>query len=502
MNAHVWPIEQVRTRLAFPRPDGVTTRSHPPFLLTVLALTSALLCLLLWLQDAGYASQASLELWGQALLASDGAVAAPSIIAASPPLPYFATIVAELAIPSFGMHILPLVTALLFALMVAGWLRAFQSAHLSWGTSITAAVLLAANPVLLRSLAESPGWAGFHAGLSMLAVGLFNLRRDHRITDVILVSLSLPLILMSQPVGLVFVVAAVPFIAMCVPEAQMRRSVTGVMMTMLFPAAFVLAGFAYVNWIFNDDAFAFLGHFAEIPITPPLPASVLGLALAGMVASAPILPAILVRTRKQGSLRRASLAIGGFAVAGAGLCGMTQTMPVPVQLAALTIPLAMAAATRWPRNRSRSEMLVIAMLAFGWIGGAVTLLKAQDVESENLRAVLMGRPTVAVDGELAALGVALQGHDDILFDAAAAPATIAHRGSAHGISAASSIRFRLAGMRQDARARIQVVRDTRSIRGADAMGRTFPDLYERGLPGYRLLHEGPEWRAWIREDQP
>lgn len=502
MNAHVWPLEQVRARMAFPEADGVKTGSRPSLALTALALTSALLGGLLWAQDAGFTSQASLELWGQALLASDGAVAAPSIIAASPPLPYFATIVAELAIPSFGMRILPLVTALFFGLMVAGWLRAFQSAGLSWGVSVAAAVLLGFNPVLLRSLVESPGWAGLHAGLSMLAVGLFNLRRDHRITDVILVALSLPLIILSQPVGLVFVVAAVPFVALCVPEAQMRRSVTGVMMTLLFPAAFVLGGFAYVNWIFNGDAFAFLGHFAEIPIAPPLPASALWLALAGMVASAPILPAIVIRTRRQVGVRRASLAIGGFALGSAGLCWLTQTMPEPVLLAALAIPLAMAAATRWPRNRKRSAMLVVAMLAIGWGGGVITLWKAQDVESANLRAVLTGRPTVAVDGELAALGVALQGYDDILFDAAAAPAAIAHRGSARGISAASSIRFRLAGMRQDARARVQVVRDTRSMRGADAMGRTFPDLYERGLPGYRLLHEGPQWRAWVREDQP
>ncbi|MBS7669127.1 hypothetical protein [Croceicoccus gelatinilyticus] len=501
MNAQTWPLEQVRARMAMPV-STVPWQARRSLTLPVLALTSALLCLLLWLQDAGYVSQASLELWGQALLASDGAVAAPSIIAASPPLPYFATIVGELAMPSFGMRILPLVTALFFALMVAGWLRTFQSAGLSWGVSIGAAVLLASNPALVRSIAESPCWASLHAGLSMLAVGLFNLRRDHRITDVILVALSLPLILMSQPVGLVFVVAAVPFIALCVPEAQMRRSVTGVMMTLLFPATFVLGGFAYVNWIFNGDAFAFLGHFADIPITPPLPLAALLLALAGMVASAPILPAIVVRTRRQVGVRRASLAIGGFALACAGLCWLTQTMPEPVQLAALAVPLAMAAATRWPRNRVRSEMLVIGMLMLGWAGGAVIVWQARDVESANLRAVLTGRPTVAVDAELAALGLALQGHDDILFDAAAAPSAIAHRGSAEGISAASSIRFRLAGMRQDARAHIQVVRDTRSPRGADAMGRTFPDLHERGLPGYRILHEGPHWRAWIREDQP
>lgn len=501
MNAPAWPLVNVRALVSAPVP-AATGQAHPSATLAALAMTSALLCLLLWLQDAGYASQASLELWGQALLASDGAVAAPSIIAASPPLPYFATIVAELAMPSFGMRILPLITALFFALMIAGWLRAFRSAGLSWSVALGAAMLLASNPVLMRSVAEGPGWASLHAGLSMLAVGLFNLRRDHRITDVILVALSLPVILMSQPVGLVFVVAAVPFIALCVPEAQMRRSISGVMITLLFPAAFVLGGFAYVNWIFNGDAFAFLGQFADIPITPPLPPSALLIALAGMVASAPILPAIVVRARRQIGVRRASMAIGGFALACAVLCWLTQTMPEPVQVAALAIPMAMAAATRWPRNRARSETLVLAMLALGWVGGAVTLWQARDIESANLRAVLTGSPTVAVDAELAALGLALQGRDDILFDAAAAPAAIAHRGSAKGIAAASSIRFRLAGMRQDANATIQVVRDTRSPRGADAMGRTFPDLYERGLPGYRILHEGPHWRAWIRENQP
>jgi len=468
--------------------------------LFVLLLTSALLGLLIALEVAGYASLSALDLWGRTLLASDGAVRAPSVIAAFPPLPYLAAISMDLALPQLGQTILPIITAAFFALMLIGWGRAFAQETMPRAGVMVAVVLLGTNPVLLRSLAEGPGWASLHAGLSMLAIGLFNLRREHRINDVILVALSLPVIALSDPLGLVIVIAAIPCIMLCVPDMQMDRSPVGVMMTLLFPVAFILFGFAYTNWIFNDDPWAFLGSFNELHIAPLVPDRELHTALTGMVVSAPILAAIIVRTRRQSGLRRATLAISLCAVLAAMIAWAIGLWPSAVQIASLTIPLAMAAATRWPQGRAGGERRILLLLAMGWAGGALFFWNASDTESERIRAALTGAPMAAADAEMAALGLALQGRNDILFDAEAAPAAIALRGSADGISAASTMRFRIAGLKQFAGAEVQVVRDTRSARGADAMGRTFPRLHEHGLPGYRLLHEGPDWRAWIRKD--
>lgn len=466
----------------------------------VLALASGLLAFLLTLERGGYVSLAALELWGRTLLAADGAVRAPAIIAAFPPLPYMAAITAQLALPAFGPTLLPMISVLFFALTIAGWCRAFAGEGMPRPAAAAAIGLLAGNPLLLRSIAEGPGWAALHGGLSMLAVGLFNLRRNARINDVILVALALPVVLLSDPFGLILVAAAIPAIVLCVPQAQMRRSPAGVMMTLLFPAAFILAGFAYANWIFNGDPWAFLGRLDALATVPPLPLRDLGLALAGMLAAAPILFAIVIRTRRQSGLRRATLALSLCAVLAAGIAWVTKLWPSPVQVAALALPLAMAAATRWPRNRIGDEKGIIALLAVGWLGAAVVVAMAPDAESERLRAALTGAPVAASDAEMAALGLALQGRGDVLFDAEAAPAAIAYRGDADGIAAASTMRFRIAGMRQFADAGVLVVRSSRALAGADAMGRTFPSLYRDGVPGYVLLHDGPDWRAWIRKN--
>lgn len=470
-------------------------------LLFGLSVTAGALFFLIVLERAGYTSLASLDLWGRTLLAADGAVRAPSVIASFPPLPYLAAISGQLIMPMFGQALLSIITALFFALMVTGWARTFRQEAMPRGTAIVSIALLAGNPLLLRSIAEGPGWASLHAGVSMLAIGLFNLRREHRINDVILVALALPVILLSDPVGLVVVAAAIPCIMFCVPDAQMRRSPVGVTMTLLFPAAFILFGFAYTNWIFNDDPWVFLGPFGTLVATPPVPLRRLGLALAGMGAGAPILFAMIVRTRRQSGLRRAAIAIVGWALGATWIAWSIGLWPSAVQMASLSVPLAMAASSRWPRNRAGSERRIVLFLAMGWAGAAMIAWAAPDPESERIRAALTGAPVAAADAEMAALGLALQGHGDVLFDAEAAPAAIALRGGADGISAASTMRFRVAGLRQFADARVQVVRDHRSPLGADAMGRTFPRLHEHGLPGYTLLHEGPDWRAWIRKDE-
>lgn len=514
MNADTWPMPltgdapvriaprpRLARRLRVPLRAPAAAQGGDHFAtIAVLALSATLLAFLAALERGGYASLASLELWGRTLLAVDGAVRAPSVIAAFPPLPYLAAISAELVLPSAGARLLGAITIVFFALMVAGWLRAFRSEGFGRGFAMLAVALLALNPVMLRSLAEGPGWASLHAGLSMLAIGLFNLRRDHRINDVILVALSLPVILLSDPAGFVIVFAAIPAIVLCVPDAQMRRSPVGVLMTLLFPAAFILFGFAYTNWIFNGDAWAFLGGFTALAVAPPVPFSGFELAMAGLAASAPILFAILLRSRWQSGLRRATCAVLLCAVVAALLGWATKVWPSAAQFASLGIPLAMAAATRWPRNRPGDERGIALLLLAGWLGGLVFAWNAPDSESERMRAGLTGAPMAAADAEMAALGYALSGYDDVMFDAEEAPAAIAYRGDAQGISAASTMRFRIAGLRQFADARVQVVRDTRSPTGADAMGRTFPRLHEHGLPGYRLLHDGPDWRAWIREE--
>lgn len=504
MNAAAWPQPVAARRHRAGRPLSATRQQRQNHFASVfvLSLTAGLLFLLLSLQHAGYTSLASLDLWGRTLLAADGAVRAPSIVAAFPTLPYLSAITAQLLAPAFGSAILPMIAALFYALMIAGWFRAFGTEGFGQGFTVLAVLLLGTNPILLRSIADGPGWASFHAGLSMLAIGLFNLRRDHRITDVILVALALPLMILSDPTGLVVCIAAIPFIALSIPVPQMCRSPFGVLLTLLFPAAFILFGFAYTNWIFNDDPWRFLGRFAELRIAPPLPGADFWLALAATVAAAPILPAIIARSRRQRGLRRAALAIGGCALAAILLGWVTTVWVSPLQSAAIAVPLAMAAATRWPRNRPGADLAILAMLALGWLGGGAACWAAPDSESARLRAAIAGAPIAAADAELAALGLALQGQSDILFDAEAAPSAIAHRGGADGISAASTMRFRLAGLRQYSDAQIQVVRDIRSPRGADAMGRTFPQLHASGPPGYRLLHDGPEWRAWIREESP
>ncbi|MCJ2188865.1 hypothetical protein [Novosphingobium beihaiensis] len=488
---------------------------RPAFLIPtvwIAALTALLLAALLEAANRGYVSTSNMDLWGRTLLASSGELSIQKVVTAFPPLPYATVLAIHGAVPGLDFAAPQLLSALIASLLVWGWYRTLRESGFSLRPAILAVLLLAGSPLYLRAVAEGPGFMMLLAGFWLFALGMFQLRRGHRVNDIILVSTGLVITGFSHPFGLMLVLGVLPFLALAAPPDRLRTATLAVLLVLLFPLIFALASFIYVNWVFAGDGFYFLSHLSretaglgssnvlffdagQMPggIVPPL------IAAMGVFAVSPIAISMFVLTARLPPLRLAAAGLIGHLVCTMFLAYMFGLLPPIAAAASLGLPLAAATSARWPQPRPHRSGVIIMLLA-GFIGS--WLIAATDPASETVRwrAALTGAPVPSTDPELDALAAHTQHKDSVLFDAEAAPAVIALRGNAQGIWSADTTQFRIAALSKTIDARMIVVRNPHSALGGGRVARNFPRLYDEGHPGYHRLFDSGRWRIYVASE--
>lgn len=476
--------------------------------LLLLLVGAGLLAALLAMQARGYGSASNLDLWGRTLLANQGLIALDDLVTAFPPLPYLGTIALAWLFPGLGAGAPQLLAVLLAAGLAAAWFSALRRTGFRTPAALAATLLLVANPLFIRAVAEGAGFVLLHWGVWLLALGMFQLRRAHRVNDIILVSTALGLIVLAHPFGLVLAFACLPFVALVVPPDRLRAAPASVFLVLLFPLLFTLAAFAYVNWVFAGAPFHFLSTLSRETAglgagaaSDPAGSVRLGvLAAIGLFAACPIGVSMFVRTAGMPPLRLAIGALLGLLIAATMLAALAGVLPALALVVSLGVPLAAACAVRWPHERPGRPAIVL-MLTAGFAGALVVTFADRSPETERWRAALAGAAVAPPDAELAALGAVLAERQGVLFDAEAAPMVIAARGGARGIWSADTPEFRSAGMRGRTDAEVLVVRNRAAGLGADRVGRMFPDLYDKGRRGYARVFDSQRWRAYARSGE-
>jgi hypothetical protein len=475
-----------------------------PTLAVFIAFTAALSAYMLRLQSLGFISRYDLDLWGRAMLANAGLISTGDMVTSYPPLRYVAAMGLDAVFPALGWTNIALLSALLGGGLAASWFAAFRVRGFGIARAALVTLLLVANPLFLRTVAEGGGFVVLQVGVWLLALGMLNLRRANRVNDTILVALGLGIIAFSHPFGLAVAFAALPFLALVIPSEQLDKSPLSVFLMLLFPVLFSIAGFLYINWIFTNDPFNFVTTTSRdsasigFPVNGGLATNgAIGAALAagGILAVCPVGVMMWVRTRKQVPLHLALLALGGTLLAATALASGFGIAPDLGLTVGLAVAVAAACVAMWPKGVERSRTILLALLG-GLIGGGIVAAIDRSGETARWRDAMLGQVVGPSNPELARLGQVLRGEDDILFDAESAPIVVAERGSVDGISSASSETFQMKVLLRDFNDNVLVVRSSRSSVGSDRLGRALPTLFDDGMPGYRLLFDGATWRAY------
>lgn len=491
-----------------PGPRSITNIERSFAALVMLTCAAAYWTLLLTIHTRGYASAADLDLWGRTLMATEGLTSVESVATTYPPLAFIGTIGVGWLFPGLGLTAPKVLGVTLAAFLVAGWFAAILRNGLHLGATLLCTAALALNPLFLRALSEGPSFIFLLGGVWLTALGTFGLRRAHRVNDIIMVSIGLAIIAFSHPLGILLVFSSIPFLALVVPTDRLRDAPASMMMVLFFPALFAILSFFYVNWILSEGPLAFWDTLSResaslggASLHGGTSAKEIALALFGVIAVCPMGVALYARARGMAPLRFAIGAQLGSLLATSLLASLLGVLPSITLALSLVCPIAAAAAARWPSAQSERPDLTVLMVG-GLVGGIIISLIDPSFETQRWRNALLDREIAPYNAELRHIAKTLQSRDDVLFDADAAPAVIAERGSARGIWSSSTEEFRLAGMQQRTDAKTLVVQNRAVSLGNDRVSRVFPALYDEGLPGYERIYDSEQWRIYALRTEP
>ncbi|MCW2307718.1 hypothetical protein [Rhodobium gokarnense] len=470
-----------------------------------------MLALSLFLRAHGYAAVGERDLWGRALLVNAGVVPFETAATAFPPLPQMVAVSVNWLLPGLGPLALSLLVALLAAWLVTTWFVMLRKAKFGLAASLAVTALLAFNPIFVRAVTEGTGGVLVLLGVWLLALGIFNLRRSYRVNDIMLVSIALVVLAFSHPFGAVLAIASIPFLALVAPPDLLERSPISVFLVLLFPLAFSVLSFIFVNWILAGDAFHFLARAAANvasmsdrsgAVFPPNMLVVAALAAAGTLVAAPITIVMAMQARTLQPLLLATIGLCAMLVSAivfAALLGVAPPLALALGPAAV---IAAACTVYWPDSRLHRRAIMLWLVA-GFFGATVILVGDASPQTRQWLSAALGAEQGRMEEENALLARLLADSRDILLDAEAAGAVVAMRGSADGLLSADAFAVRIASTRREMTWPVVVVRNAASALGMDKVGRAFPELFEKGAPGYRMVFDGPTWRAYraIGEDR-
>lgn len=447
----------------------------------------------------GFSRGLTNDLIGMVLLGASAKIDTAQIISAYPPITYLAMLSLQKVTGLQGLAAARLLTALLAGALGAAWMASLLRARYKPLRAVMFVGLLVLNPLFLRAVAGGPEFMLVLWGTWLLAANAFTLRATGGVNALILFSAALVILMFSMLLGAVFALAAMPFLLLAVPADIKGRSHVSAYMVLLFPIGFSLISFAFVNWLLLHDALAFVPRrLYEVNLRSDgiWPKAAMAAALG--VISMPILTGLIARTRTRRLIHAPALGLAAtlpLAGALAILLGATESITAPLSPA---IALSAAVAARWPLEVGRSRRVAVLLFA-GVVGGCFSLFL--DSSNALFRDALLGSTRPERQNGAGQLGHFLAGRSGVLFDAVTYPAVVAARGSAEGLITSADDVFSLSLLRkriEPAAVSVAVAAPDPS-RNADAISRIFPDFYDAGVPGFRLVYDRDGWRVWSRD---
>ena len=459
---------------------------------------------------AGFVSDDAAMLWAGAVSASEGQVPLGRIVASYPTIPFLATTGLQALVPA-GTPGPALLAAALTALLAGLWLRAFRAAGFPLILAIVAVLLVAFHPAILRASIAGPAEILLGLFLFLFGRALYDLRAQSQAPEVMAAGLSLLALSFSHPIGAALAVAAIAFLPFAVRPAMIANSAINVVIALIFPALFCAAAFSYLSWVFPGTGWSFFGAPTEslstwaagfVRLFSISGVLALDAALAMMLTlalGAPIAGYALALAYRRRALVDPALVLAASVVTAAGLSVAIGLFGNPAALGVAAPVLAAIALTRIPLLREHRAGM-IALLAAGWIGGAIGTVVLDPGAAAFARAAIEHRLADSDRSDALALGGAAAGIDGVLVDTDNSPLIVVGRGSARWLIAPADENFALTLLFSRLQTPFVALPDPHSLAGAqDRLAKAFPDLYRTGAQHYRLIYQNKTWRLFARD---
>ena len=468
-----------------------------------------------WLLEHQYQNDSALLRWSTLLAVLDaGELHLEYIGLIHPPVPIY-LLTPFYYLPGLATPASPyLLSVLCGGLLLAMWNYHLRLKRYEASLRVLLLGLTAANPLFLWVMTS-----GSEKALSLLMYYLFCfsilrtlLQRDSR--AIIMLASSLAGYFFVDERTFFLTLAFLPVIPMVAPPNMLREAPLSVFFVISLPVVMAVASWFYLNWIFHGAArnfitapdSSFLGkllHSGEYPwlvnyggdwLVPTL------IALLLAMAAFPVLIWQVLVVWRSPRLHRGVLSFSLVPVLAVGVATNSYFLGHPMEMLFLLIAAAMVGLLLLPRPSQQQKTLAAGLLLLGDLTGGLLFYGQPSRDMLQWRLALSGQVSDEVYEEERNLGRFLASNRmPTLLDERAAYRILAARGDARDLVLSYTPEFKLALQRADpAVAQILVSNPHRNQNSRDAISEQYPELFLEGLPGYRLVYEGMDWRVYRR----
>jgi len=383
------------------------------------------------------------------------------------------------------------------------------------GSAIGAIALLVVHPFTLWALSRTGPDILALAAFAVVTASIRQLAEERTARRAISLSLVIACWSWIDPRFVYCAPALLPLVLGSVPAKMLREAPSGLLLVLGVPVGGMLALSSWLGWASTGDWAAALealgSHVCDLAPAEagswlgPDGERFLGAVGAGsalLLVSAPVLGSCLFRPGA--SLRLAGVLVGSCAipVAGFATARALGCSGHPLQFLFLAVAPVVSVLAECRTGARRA--IALGLLFVGMAGAWVWVARSDEGEIVRWRTALLHRPLPEPHpGERALAAFLADGPATLLDDRLGMP-VVAALGRADRLVLPPDPLFleQLIARRPTVR-QIAVPDPRRPGAERDRSNRTFPDLWERGRPGWQLVYDQLGWRVWRRrEDGP
>lgn len=400
------------------------------------------------------------------------------------------------------------------AILVGTWNYHLAEKQYSFSMRMTLIFLVCSHPYFLWGVTTGAQHALSLLMFYWLYIAMVRLVNVQDVRSFIMIGLVLAIYFFIDERTFYLFIALLPLISIVAPQRMLSESTSSVYLIIAAPLAISVASWAYLNWIFHDDAGLFLNssdssfrgvwqdtaHVAWLrAYGGDYVAPILVTALYSLL-SYPVLLWLLFHAKRHRILLGSTLVLLVHPVVASGLATGNYFLAHPMNMVFLFSAGIMAGIVLIPRETRRARIGLVLLLVLSSITAWTGFSWHQTTDMQRWQAAVTGEALQDANPGDIELGRWLKDNRQVtLLDDKAAYRAIVARGDARQLVLPFSTEFKVNLKYQWPKVEQIAVSEPGYVHsGKDYLNQRFPNLYVHGMPGYTLVYDYMHWRVYRR----
>ena len=340
---------------------------------------------------------------------------------------------------------------------------------------------------------------------------------EHDLHSYISLSVILAVMFFIDGTAVFLFVALLPMIAVVAPRRLLLTSPISIYFILSIPFVFSVLGWAWINWIFesefvfflSDPESTFLGGYMEMFKYPWLKQfgghffEALLVSLVYMILAYPIVIYFMLSTWDEGNRFRASLVLFLHPLLAIALATDQYFLKHPFEILVLINASILAELTFLDLEKKKVYWGVVGFLVISLAGGWWIFMQSANPSMTSwVQSFQVEHRADQDENGMRHLGRWLAENRQItMIDERHAPEVLVARGDAKGMILSFTDEFKIALNHGKPDVEQIVVPDPETPFGKkDKIGLRYPEMFEKGMPGYRMVYSYRKWRVYRKID--